>query len=83
VTAFKKFPGPQYPTTLNVKIDKKRAEIDRQRLAEIAEKMKTAKGKALDALVAEVDKIIGFETGDAEYNARAVPEQNADEGQEP
>lgn len=40
-----------------------------RRLAEIAEKMKTARGKQLDALVAEVDQIIGFDTGDAQYEA--------------
>lgn len=39
----------------------------RQRLGELALKMKTAKGKELDRLVAEVDTIIGFDNGDEDY----------------
>jgi hypothetical protein len=42
-----------------------------QRLNDIAERMKTAKGKELDKLVAEVDAAIGFDDGDEE-NDRAV-----------
>jgi hypothetical protein len=37
-----------------------KAEIE-QRLADIAKRMKTAKGKELDRLTKEIDIIIGFE----------------------
>lgn len=36
----------------------------KQRLEAIAVKMKKAKGEELDALVAEIDRLIGFDTGD-------------------
>lgn len=43
----------------------------KKRLDELAERMKTAKGAALDAIVAEVDKVIGFDAGDDKYNPEA------------
>lgn len=43
----------------------------KKRLDDIARRMKGAKGKELDALTAEVDQVIGFDTGDAK-NERAV-----------
>ena len=49
----------------------------RRRLNELGEKMKTARGKALDAITAEVDSIIGHENprdrdpeAEAEFQAR-------------
>ena len=45
-----------------------------RRLAEIAKKMKTAKGKQLEALNREVDRLIGFDSGDDHYD----PERDAD-----
>lgn len=39
------------------------------RLDKIGSLMKTAKGKRLEALLAEVDKIIGFDPGDDQYDA--------------
>lgn len=39
------------------------------RLAELGERMKKAKGKELDEITAEVDRIIGFDAGDDEYEA--------------
>lgn len=35
--------------------------VDRARLNELGEKMKKAKGKELDAIILEVDKIIGHD----------------------
>jgi hypothetical protein len=43
----------------------------KQRLDTIAKQMKTAKGAELDKLTAEVDRIIGFDSGDKEYDPEA------------
>lgn len=57
----------------------------RRRLDELAEQMKTAKGKALDRIVAEVDKIIGHEyterNYEAEKQAAALWKKGDDNGQ--
>ena len=41
------------------------------KLDDIAARMLNAKGKELDALIAEVDAAIGFDTGDSEYDPDA------------
>jgi predicted Mrr-cat superfamily restriction endonuclease len=65
--------GHKKATALEPPVEKSRARRDgkkeiQDQLDAIAAKMKTAKGKELDALVAEVDKIIGFQTGDDQYD---------------
>lgn len=44
----------------------------KKKLDDIAKRMKTAKGKELDALVAEIDRVIGFDTGDSKYDPEAL-----------
>jgi hypothetical protein len=56
----------------------------RKRLNELAEEMKTAKGKALDRICAEVDRIIGHEyterDREAEKKASALWKKGDDHG---